>query len=232
MTLPAGAVDLTQALLSEFMLPRGDGGPVPPALWPSATTTGTTAEAIPLPPATPPVLDPDAVLARRRTVRRFTDGAVPLGVVSAMLAEQAETDSRLAPGESAQGNGIELVVFANQVTGLPAGLYEAGDEELRPRGEVDMVSVLGQPGFASAALTVLVLGSIAAAVHRHGSGGYLRLLRRAGAAGHACWLAALARGFDGAVHANVRVSNQLIDAAGLDAFSRRALFSVAVGSKA
>jgi hypothetical protein len=34
------------------------------------------------------------------------------------------------------------------------------------------------------------------------------------------------------VHANVRISDQLIDAAKLDAFSRRALFSVAIGRKA
>jgi hypothetical protein len=232
MTLPAGAPVLAEALLSEFMLPRGNGGQVPPALRPSAAIADTTGRAIRLPAALPPVLDTDDVLARRRTVRRFGPDAVPLGVLSAMIAEQAAVDSRLAPGEAAQGNGIELLVFANRVTGLSAGLYQVGGEELRPYGEVDMVSVVGPSGFASAALTVLVLGSIAAAVHRHGSGGYLRLLRRAGSVGHACWLAALARGFDGAVHANVRVSRQLIDAGGLDAFSRRALFSVAVGRKA
>ncbi|HEY0531945.1 MAG TPA: nitroreductase family protein [Actinoplanes sp.] len=174
------------------------------------------------------------VLPERTAVREYAGTPVSGADLSALFAAADRMDARGWPAERAAGVDLELYCAAWRVTGVDTGLYR-----YRPqRSELCRVASLPdgpeaeelvmQQEFAQAAALLVITGNLAAALARHGSHGHRLLLSRAGAAGHAAWLAALRLGLAGTVFAGL-LPNVLRERAGADGYHRAALFAFAAG---
>lgn len=248
--LPATAQPLVDDLLHAYTAgPAGAVGPVPRRLRPDLPDG--PAHSYPLPSPAPSLRSPQAVLEDRRTVRDFAATPLPGTVLAATLTAAREHDARTAPGEARAGNGLRPVVVIRRAAGFDPGVYGAEPEApgadpdipdtepalnslrrygpLTPRGWNCLFS---DSQFASAPVLVLMVGSIGAAWHRHGAPGHLRLLRRAGSAAYAGWLAALRHGCDAGILGATLPSPEVSAAARLDPVSRRPLVALALGTAA
>ncbi|WP_406131389.1 nitroreductase family protein [Streptomyces sp. NBC_00989] len=245
--LPATAQHLLEDLLRAYQAgPAGEVGPVPRRLRPGLPAD--TADSYPLPPPAPPLRSPRAVLDDRRTVRDFAPTPLPGTVLAAALTAAREHDARTAPGETQAGNGLTPVVVVRRATGFAPGVYGADPAALNGADPApDSLNSLYRygsltpqgwnclfsgPQFASAPVLILMVGSIGAAWHRHGAPGHPRLLRRAGSAAYAGWLAAARRGYGAAILGATLPSPELSATARLDPLSRRPLVALALGTAA
>ncbi|MGW3150932.1 nitroreductase family protein [Streptomyces sp. NPDC001177] len=230
--LPAPAQRLVGDLLHAYTAgSAGEVGPVPRRLRPDLPVDTVH----PLPPPAPPLRSLQAALDDRRTVRDFAPTHLPGTVLAATLTGVRDHDARTAPGENQAGNGLTPVVVIRRVTGFDPGVYGTGPAlnslhhygPLTPQG---WNCLFPDPQFGSAPVLVLMVGSIGAAWHRHGAPGHLRLLRRAGSAAYAGWLAALRHGFGAAILGATLPSPELSAMAQLDPVSRRPLAALALGT--
>jgi len=179
-------------------------------------------------------LDIEAVLRARASIRHYAPSALEKSELSAVLRAAAALDAKLYPGETAVGLGLELLVAAWRVDDVTPALYLSVDDgdalqhvAALPTGERAEEVVL-QREFAHAPALVVVLGNLAAAEARHGAHGHRLLLQRAGAAGHAGWLAAIAHGLDGTVFAGL-LPDKLRALAGVDGSRRAQLLALSFG---
>lgn len=179
-------------------------------------------------------LDIDDVLRERASIRHYAPSAIASGELAAVLLAAASLDATLYPGETAAGLGLELLVAAWRVDGVAPALYLSVDGggalepvAALPTGERAQELVL-QREFADAPALVVVLGDLAAAEERHGPHGHRLLLQRAGAAGHAGWLAAIAHGMHGTVFAGL-LPDKLRALAGVDGSRRAQLLALSFG---
>lgn len=199
-----------------------------PLQWPHGPRT-------PLPRPEPHDLRPwSEVLAARTSLRYFAQRAITAADVAAVLHAAVCSDTQAYPSEVRAGLGLQLLVATRAVDGITPALHVLVEDgwalqriaEL-PRGEAAADLVL-QREFADAALTVLVIGDLEAACARHGDHGHRSLLIRAGAAAHAVWLTAIARGLGGSVFAGA-LPGALRELAGVEGARRLQLFACAVG---
>jgi hypothetical protein len=174
------------------------------------------------------------VLPERTAVRDYAGTPVSGADLSALFAAADRMDARGWPAERAAGVDLELYCAAWRVTGVDTGLYRYLPEQSGlcrvadlPDGPAAEELVM-QREFAEAPALVVITGNLAAAVARHGSHGHRLLLARAGAAGHAAWLAALRLGLAGTVFAGL-LPSVLRERAGADGYHRAALFAFAAG---
>ena len=174
------------------------------------------------------------VLPGRTAVRDYDRTPLAAADLSAVFAAADRMDARGWPGERAAGVDLELYCAAWRVTGVDTGLYRyrPGRSELcrvadLPDGR-EAEELVMQREFAEAPALLVITGNLAAAVARHGSHGHRLLLTRAGAAGHAAWLAALRLGLVGTVFAGL-LPSALRERAGADGYHRAALFAFAAG---
>jgi hypothetical protein len=234
--LQADAEQLVNDLLHAYAAAQpGTRGPVPDHLRPDLLID--TALSHPLPPAALPHRSLHAALGDRRTVRDFAPEPLTDAVLSATLAAAREQDARMAPGEAEAGNGLTPVVLVRRATGIGPGVYGSGPavNSLYRYGPLTPQAwdcLFSDPQFGSAPVLVLMVGSVEAAWHRHGAPGHLRLLRRAGSAAYAGWLAALRRGCGAAILGATRPSPEISATARLDQASRRPLVALALGTAA
>ncbi|AEV84088.1 Putative nitroreductase [Actinoplanes sp. SE50] len=189
---------------------------------------------ITLPPPAAPRATLTATLADRSAARDFGRTPMAAADLCALLAAADTMDAGSWPGERAAGVDLEIHCAVWRVDGVPAGLYRyppAGDSLIRvadlPEGPAAEELVM-QREFAGAAAVVVLTGNLAAALARHGSHGHRLLLTRAGAAGHAAWLAAIRLGLVGSVFAGL-LPHVLKELAGADGYRRAALFAFAAG---
>ncbi|GAA2707319.1 nitroreductase family protein [Actinoplanes palleronii] len=192
---------------------------------------------IALPAPAGPRLALDDVLAERTSTRDYAPAAMSAEDLSALFAAADRMDARGWAGEREAGVGLELYCAAWRVTGVDTGLYRylPGESALRrvaslPSGAEAEELVL-QREFAQAPALLVITGNLAGALARHGSHGHRLLLSRAGAAGHAAWLAALRLGLVGTVFAGL-LPHVLRERVGADGYHRAPLFAFAAGHPA
>ncbi|MEV6847896.1 nitroreductase family protein [Actinoplanes sp. NPDC051411] len=174
------------------------------------------------------------VLPERTAVRDYAATPLSGADLSALFAAADRMDARGWPAERAAGVDLELYCAAWRVTGVDTGLYRYRPEQSElcrvanlPDGP-EAEELVMQEEFAKAAALVVITGNLAAALARHGSHGHRLLLARAGAAGHAAWLAALRLDLAGTVFAGL-LPSVLRARAGADGYHRAALFAFAAG---
>ncbi len=196
--------------------------------WSSRGATAVPAVAAPAPGR------PVEELQRGRTsVRTYAPLPVPVEVLAAVVADAGQFDVD-AWGDDAAGSGLQLLVAARHVAGLPQGLYAANWRAAcfsrlapLPSGAAAADLVL-QLEYTDAPAIVIVCGSLAASLDRHGDHGHRLLLARAGAATHAGWLAALDHGLAGSVFAGF-LAAALRPLAAVDGWDRTQLLALSVG---
>jgi nitroreductase family protein len=174
------------------------------------------------------------VLPERTAIRDYDRTPLSGADLSALFAAADRMDTRGWAADRAAGVDLELYCAAWRVTGVDTGLYRyrPGRSELcrvadLPDGR-EAEELVMQREFAEAPALLVITGNLAAAVARHGSHGHRLLLTRAGAAGHAAWLAALRLGLVGTVFAGL-LPSALRERAGADGYHRAALFAFAAG---
>lgn len=199
-----------------------------PLHWPDGPRT-------PLPTPEPEELRPwSDVLAERTSLRYFEDRPITAADLSSLLHAAVGSDREAYPAEVEAGLGLQLLAATRAVDGIAPALHVLVDDGQAlqriadlPQGDAAADLVL-QREFADAALTVLVVGDLEAACARHGDHGHRSLLIRAGAAAHAVWLTAIARGLGGSVFAGA-LPGALRELAAVDGARRLQLFACAVG---
>jgi hypothetical protein len=184
-------------------------------------------------PASPRIALHD-VLPERSAVRDYARTPLSGAGLSAIFAAADRMDARAWPAEREAGVDLELYCAAWRVTGVDTGLYRYRPERSElcrvaslPDG-AEAEELVMQREFAEAAALLVITGNLAAALARHGSHGHRLLLSRAGAAGHAAWLAALRLDLVGTVFAGL-LPNVLRERADADGYHRAALFAFAAG---
>ncbi|MBT2445597.1 nitroreductase family protein [Streptomyces sp. ISL-43] len=202
---------------------------------PALATPSLEADApgVPVTPAAAGARPLDELLRDRVAVRTYAPAPVTADELAAVLNQAQSFDSLSWPDHHA-GGPLGFLVAARNVTGLPTGLYgyepELGEFSRLadlPEGEAAESMVL-QMEFAWAPAIVLVCGSLAASLDRHGEHGHRLLMARAGAAAHTAWLAALDQGLVGSIFAGF-LSSALKPLLGLDGYRTAQLLAFAVG---
>ncbi len=208
--------------------------PVPAHLMPALDDEGPITE---LPEPAAPRAAVDDVLFGRTAVRDYEPTPITAAEVAAIFAAAEAMDAQAWPGERDAGLGLELFCAAWRVTGVDTGLYRylPGRNALRrvanlPAGP-EAAELVMQSEFAQAAALLLITGNLAGAVERHGSHGHRLLLSRAGAAGHAAWLAALRLHLAGSVFAGL-LPHVLRERAAADGYHRAPLLAFAAAHPA
>lgn len=199
-----------------------------PLSWPDGSRT-------PLPEPESDELRPwSDVLSARTSLRYFEDRPISTADVAAVLHAAVCGDRAAYPAEVEAGLGLQLLAATRAVDGIAPALHVLVPDGRAlqriadlPQGDAAADLVL-QREFADAALTVLVIGDLEAACARHGDHGHRSLLIRAGAAAHAVWLTAIARGLGGSVFAGA-LPGALRELAAADGARRLQLFACAVG---
>jgi hypothetical protein len=177
------------------------------------------------------------VLFDRVAVRDYAPTALTTAEISAILAAADLMDAGSWPREAEAGLGLELYLAAWRVEGVDTGLYRYLPDRPALRRVADLPSgpeaaeLVMQEEFAEAAALLLITGNLAGAIDRHGSHGHRLLLTRAGAAGHAAWLAALRLRLAGTVFAGL-LPHVLRERAGADGYHRAPLLAFAAGHAA
>ncbi|MDO9093805.1 MAG: SagB/ThcOx family dehydrogenase [Rubrivivax sp.] len=188
---------VTDAVHLATSLRAGDGPPTPPAPVPAAAVSPP---ALQLPPPSPVVLPAEvqALIARRRSVRRFSDQALPLATLGTVLHHMAQGHPPLF------SDAVRLDLVTHAVQGLPstAWRYDAARHALLRRRDDTLArqaahrAALDQDVIGDAAV-VFVL-SMARAALAHDAGGPARGYRHAfiesGLVGERLYLAAVALG--------------------------------------
>ncbi|WP_078875958.1 nitroreductase family protein [Streptomyces sp. 769] len=186
--------------------------------------------AVSAPPSQVPL---ETLLRQRTSVRAYNAKPVPVELLSSVVQQAVAFDRSAWPDDEA-GAGLQFLVAARSVTGLPQGLYlysaDRGDfasvADL-PDGEAAAELVL-QLEYAHSPAIVIVCGPLAASLDRHGEHGHRLLLTRAGAATHTAWLAALDRGLVGSVFAGF-LSSALKALVPVDGYRSAQLFAFSCG---
>ncbi|KQV84898.1 hypothetical protein ASD15_07040 [Massilia sp. Root351] len=132
-----------------------------------------------------------AVIAQRRSVRRYTSGPVPLAALSTILADMAQRP------QLSEAIRIDLVV--NRVAGLAPGLYRyLPQHALLPVAKGDFAARARQAALAQDvigdAAVVLVLSVDTGRALAHGARGYRHAFLEAGLVGERWLLGAIAQG--------------------------------------
>ncbi|MFH8774361.1 nitroreductase family protein [Streptomyces sp. NPDC017958] len=148
----------------------------------------------------------ESLLRRRASTRTYAPQPISVDVLTAVVERAAAFDRTAWPDHDG-GAGLEFLVAARHVTGLPTGMHlysPTGGDFVRladlPAGDAAEELVL-QLEFAHAPAIIIVCGPLAASLDRHGEHGHRLLLARAGAAAHTAWLTALDRGLAGSIFA-------------------------------
>jgi len=206
-------------------------GPVPVARAPAPTGLADAAAT-----ARPEGLaaNPLALIARRRSVRRFRAQGPEAALVLGLLAELQVEQALLGPG-------VWLDLVASAVPGLPRGAYRWAGGRLTPAGDgpepaeralrqAARAAALDQDVVGDAAL-VLVLGTVPAALGAHRPNparAYRQALLEAGRLGEAAYLAAGARGL-GACSVGAFYDDEVCALVGRDPGQHWPLHLVALG---
>lgn len=176
----------------------------------------------------------EATLAARRSERDYAPTPLDVQQVSTVLAGAREADARAWGEEREAGVGVELLLVAWRVEGLAPALYVHRPEQdalafvgPAPTGE-PAADLLLQREYAAAPALLIVMGDLAAALHRHGSHGYRLMLLRAAGAAHAAWLAAVSLGLRGSVFAGL-LPDAVHELTGSNGYDRTQLFGFAFG---
>ncbi|MBV9451290.1 MAG: hypothetical protein JO345_35930 [Streptosporangiaceae bacterium] len=183
--IPAGELSLDVRALLGTREGHPDGGPYsrPATAWPIGSA--------------------DAVLARRRAVRQFTDGAVAPQGVQTIIERAREAERAVWPAEAHGAIEYTVLVAALRMTGFAPGLYLSVDDSAAgPFSELAAAPWLDslRAAYADAACLLLICADISAA-GRSGSTQYGPLLIRAGTLGYGAWLSAISLGLAGCVYA-------------------------------
>jgi SagB-type dehydrogenase family enzyme len=174
------------------------------------------------------------VLARRRSIRHFSDEPLFLAQVGTMLHYGSLADTRDWPDDHRAGVFLTFFVLARQVADLNPAVYtyDASHHALflaRDLPPVDeAIELYVQDEFASAPVVLWIVGDLAAACTHQGACGHRSLLLRAGAAAHRCWMAALAMGLSGSLIAGL-VPGAARRQLGLDGYKKSSLLAFAAG---
>lgn len=174
------------------------------------------------------------VVARRRSVRRYT--AEPIGATefSTMLVSAHQHDARDWPAEHSAGLPLTFAVFAWRTEDFEPGvyLYEPEQNGLRflenAPTEEHRTRLFLQEELAVAPAVIWIFGNLAAACARHGALGHRQLLLRAGAAAHRLWMAGVSLGVGGCLMGGV-IPGEARRQFGFDGYKRASLLALALG---
>jgi hypothetical protein len=171
-----------------------------------------------------------AAMAGRRLARRFDLGTVSAAQLGLVVQAGLSADQRQWPLGPHHDLGLAVVLAALRVTDLPRGLHLAApgaDRSFVRLGNDHWVGELAD-AYADAPVLLLVCGDLDRACLAVGPRGYGQLLVRAGAVGHAAWLAATELGLAGSVF-GVRHPKVTASVGRASSGSLSHLFTVALG---
>jgi len=190
---------------------------------------GSSRASVTLGPPARPDASLDEAIRVRRSARQFESDGLTQPELS-FVVRAAHGGS----GEPGRG-GVDLLVVAHRVEGLPAGLYrcEPGADRLLTLQERDfskrlIEACLGQSKAGRAAAAFLMVGRIEAAAQRWGERSYRDLLVVAGRAGQRIYLAAEAAGLAARNLAAFR-DDELNGLVGLDGRAEAVIHLTALG---
>ena len=174
-----------------------------------------------------------SVLAKRRSVREYSQQEIPPAYVGTALRCAHDADAIDWPDEHSNVP-LTYVVLAKGIVGIAPGVYEYEPRahslifSCPPLPDAQTVELLVQPEYAYAPIIVWIAGDLAAACARHGALGHRQLLLRAGASGHRLWMATIALGLAGSIFAGLipGAARRLL---GMDGYERASLFAFAAG---
>lgn len=192
-TAPLGMTDAVHRATS--LRAAGDASAVPRPATPMAPASGRASGAVALPARARALADPLALMATRRSVRRYRSQSLPLPLLAELL------DAVVAPGPRLS-SAVRVCVVAHAVDGLAPGAWRydmAGHALLPATGATagprarTRAAALDQDA-AGAAAAVLVLTLDRAALRRDGARGYRHGLLEVGLCGERLYLQAEALG--------------------------------------
>jgi hypothetical protein len=177
----------------------------------------------------------DAVLAGRRSVRRFAER--PVGFADLVFLIEAAYAADLSNFGTEPGGEPCLLVAARALEGTPTGLYRydrssasLGGPEAEPLGGAQLVDQV-RGAYCPAPVLLLICADVTSTDPNDLAYAHRRALIRVGAFGHAAWIAARTLGMECSVYGSGcrDLTRLLRRKAGLPA---RHLFTVAVGRPA
>ncbi len=170
------------------------------------------------------------VLAKRRSVRKFSQRPVDLRDISTALYHAHSADTT----DHVDTTPLTYFVLANNVQGIEQAvyIYEPGKHALlkvrQPLSHELTVDLLVQSEFADAPVIIWIAGSLAIACAQEGAQGHRKLLVRAGATGHRLWMVALGLGLSGSIFAGL-IPGAARRMLGMDGYRMASLFAFAAG---
>jgi hypothetical protein len=146
-------------------------------------------------------------LSGRRSARDFADRPVPAELLAVACHAALEVERACWPVSEHGDAGLGIAAAITDVTGLAGGLYRYLPDR-RQFSVIAGVEVLDdlRSAYAAAPSLLLVHGDLDMARDASPSGGYQRLLVRAGALGYAALLAALSAGLCGCPYGGASAS--------------------------
>jgi nitroreductase len=175
------------------------------------------------------------VLAERRSERFYGPRPIDVADLSRALMEAVRSDQESFGGVS-DALQPQIVVAANRVTGLPAGLYRFNPDRcsytfLAPSSRTIVERMVLQVEYADAPCIVAVLGSLSRSLQRWGDHGERALNTRSAAACYTALLVANSLGLAGSVFAGFLPSG-LSEHLAVDGFNLSQVFAVSLGHPA
>jgi nitroreductase len=173
----------------------------------------------------------DEILLRRRSVREFASGPLPVSQLQAAATAARNAEAATWPARSHGTSAFEILVAAFRVDGLPKGMFvirDAGQTRLAGPGAARLDSLRGQ--YADAPALLLICADLNQACRAAGAAGYPSTLVRAGTMGYAAWLWAISAGLAGSVYG--APSHRVTEVARQLDTNLRHLFTVAIGTPA
>lgn len=170
--------------------------------------------------------DIGCILRARRSVREFSRAPVELGQLVRIVGAARRLCDDTWPASRHGALPVTVIAAVNGVPGDKPGLLQVRAGGCEPICGLDarLADTLGREYANAPAILLLCCDP-----HRlgHDSGGYGSVLVRAGSAGYAIWLAAIAEGLQASVYG--RTSNDITRVARQVSPRLRHLFTVAVG---
>lgn len=211
-------------------------GPAPAG--PAAPVTGRGLEGHPITiaPTSMPLAGLGRVLEERQSHRFYDGRPVRADILTAALQRAVQYDSDVWGTDPENGTGLQIVVAALNLDGLPPALYRfdaaaASYTPLAPLDHAQVAQMVLQMEYADAPVIIATMGSLSRSLESWGDHGERALNQRAAHFSYTALLTANAYGVDGSVFAGFLPSG-LSQSLVADGYHLGQVFALALGHRA